>query len=953
MAVDRQKSCVGGAPVEGVNRHSPAHLKIALFRARFRGREDVYARRFENPRTGRSGYAPACANEWVRGLCEKPQIACADCPNRQFLPVGDEVIRWHLTGHDGAGSPFVLGVYPLLQDERCHFLAADFDGEHWADDALAFLATCRRLGWPAALERSRSGQGGHVWLFFEEAVPAALARGLGAHLLTETLERHRGPGLRSYDRFFPNQDTLPRGGFGNLIALPMQGEARQHGNSLFVDDELRPHADPWAFLASMPLIALARLEAGVRSARAQGRILGPVAFVDAEHDEGLPWELLASRRKTDRAAKGPFPEVITVVLADQLHVPKAGLSPSLQNRLVRLAAFPNPEFHRAQAMRLSTYGKPRIVECAEDHPDSISLPRGCFDGLRELLGSCGVRLDLRDERCGGVAVEWRFQGRLRPEQEAAAAAMLADDFGVLAATTAFGKTVLAAWLIAQRGVNTLVLTHRQQLLEQWVERLSEFLGIPTKEIGRLGGGRKRLTGQLDVALLQSLVRKGAVDERVAGYGHLVIDECHHLSAWSFEQVARRAKARYVTGLSATVVRKDGLQPIVFMQCGPVRYRVDARQQAAARPFSHHVLVRPTGFRPPREPDADPRVEFQTLCAELAASEPRNRRICDEVVGAVGEGRFPLVLTERTEHVELLTAMLRERGARVVVLRGGLGTKLLRTALSELAENGSSESPTPVIVATGKFVGEGFDHARLDTLFLAMPVSWRGTIAQYVGRLHRLHEGKREARVVDYADLEVPMLARMFDRRCEGYEASGYTILLPASAIPGWPESVPLPVDAAWKRDYAASVQRLIRDGVDAPLAGLFVATAREPEPGSEGIARARSASEAFLFRRLESLPETRARFRLNAHLPIPFDGWGRMEVDFFCAEARLVVEIDGAQHLGDPEAYRRDRRKDALLQEHGYLVLRFLAEDVGKRLDAVLNGVTRALAARGRRSAPS
>jgi len=951
MAFDPQRPPAERHPMAGVDKHSPAHLKIALFRSRFRGREDLYARRFENRRTGKSGYAPACANEWVRGVCEKPRIACADCPNRRFLSITDEVIRWHLTGADDSGNPFVLGLYPLLQDEHCHFLAADFDGEHWADDALTYLETCRKLGWSAALERSRSGEGGHVWLFFEEAVPAVSARSLGAHLLTETMERHRGRGLRAYDRFFPNQDTLPRGGFGNLIALPMQGGARQHGNSLFVDDELRPHADPWAFLASLPRTSTARLEEAVRVARGRGRILGPVAFRAADEGEALPWELSPSRRRTEAAPKGPFPEAITVVLADQLQVPKAGLSPSLQNRLVRLAAFPNPEFHRAQAMRLSTWGKPRIVACAEDFPDSIGLPRGCLDGLKELMGSCGVRLDLRDERCGGVSVEWRFQGTLRPEQVTAAAAMSVHDFGVLAATTAFGKTVLAAWLIAHRGVNTLVLTHRQQLLEQWVGRLSEFLGIPGKEIGRLGGGRKRLTGKLDVALLQSLVRKGVVDDRVADYGHLVIDECHHLSAYSFEQVARRTRARYVTGLSATVVRKDGLQPIVFMQCGPVRYRVDARQQAAARPFTHHVWVRPTGFRSDREPDADPRIEFQTLCAELAASEPRNRRICDEVVEAVGEGRFPLVLTERTGHVEILAELLRERVGRVVVLRGGLGTKSLRAALGELTDEASAGAPASVIVATGKFVGEGFDHARLDTLFLAMPVSWRGTVAQYVGRLHRLHEGKREARVVDYADLDVPMLARMFDRRCEGYEAAGYTILLPASALPGWPESVPLPVDAAWKRDYAASVRRLVRDGVDVPLAGLFVEAARAPKPDSEGVARARSASEAFLFRRLETLSPTRGRFQLNAHLPIPFDGWGRMEVDFLCAEARLVVEIDGAQHLGDPEAYRKDRRKDALLQEHGYLVLRFLAEDLGKRLDDVLDAVNRALVARSRRMA--
>ncbi len=234
------------------------------------------------------------------------------------------------------------------------------------------------------------------------------------------------------------------------------------------------------------------------------------------------------------------------------------------------------------------------------------------------------------------------------------------------------------------------------------------------------------------------------------------------------------------------------------------------------------------------------------------------------------------------------------------------------------------------------------------LFLALPVSWRGTIAQYVGRLHRLHEGKREVRVYDYADLDVPMLSRMFDRRCQGYEAVGYAILLPASALPGWPADVPLPVDAEWKRDYAASVRRLIRDGVDTPLANLFVHAARTPLPEAEGIDRARSASEAFLYRRLETLAETAGRFRLNVKLPIPFDSLGSMEVDFQCADAGLVIELDGAQHLSDAQAYRRDRQKDALLQEQGFFVLRFLAEDLAKELGAVLDTILRTLAHRAR-----
>ena len=441
--------------------------------------------------------------------------------------------------------------------------------------------------------------------------------------------------------------------------------------------------------------------------------------------------------------------------------------------------------------------------------------------------------------------------------------------------------------------------------------------------------------------MQSLVRKEVVDDRIAGYGNLVVDECHHISARSFELVVRRAKAKFVTGLSATVTRKDGHHRIIFMQCGPVRHRVDAKTQAESRPFTNHVLVRPTGFRAIPTSDSDPRAEFHLLYEALQNNDKRNQIICGDVVVAVNEGRSPLVLTERIEHLQRLAQLLSPNIPNLILLRGGQGRKELTDAMARLAEIPATTSR--VVLATGKYIGEGFDDARLDTLFLALPVSWRGTIAQYVGRLHRLHEGKREVRVYDYADLDVPMLARMFDKRCSGYESLGYTLLLPGSALPGWPAEVPLPIDPVWKRDYAASVRRLIRDGVDVPLANLFVHAARSTMANAEGVSRARSASEAFLFRRLQTLPATTGRFHLNVELPISFDGAGKMEVDLLCAQNGVVIELDGAQHLGDAEAYRRDRRKDALLQQNGYFVLRFLAEDVGKSLDHVLDTVVAAL----------
>jgi superfamily II DNA or RNA helicase/very-short-patch-repair endonuclease len=928
-----------------VNSQSSPEEKIQLFRSLFRGRDDVYPRRYESRRSGKTGYSPTCANEWVTGICEKPRVKCTDCRHQRFLPVTDDVIRKHLVGKDEQGQEFVAGVYPMMLDESSFFLAIDLDKANWQDDAVTVLETCRRIEIPAVLERSRSGNGAHVWIFFEEAIPASTARRLGSHVLTETMERRPDIGLDSYDRFFPNQDTLPRGGFGNLIALPLQKQPREAGNSVFVDGAFSPHADQWAFLASIERISSTTAEEIVSRADRRGRIVNVRVASDGD-DDAKPWTLTPSRRRAEPRLAGCLPKRVELVLGDQVYIPKLNLPPSLYNRLIRLAAFQNPEFYKAQSMRLSTWGKPRIISCAEDHPQHLALPRGCYEEIETLFDDLDIEIDARDERVCGDTIELEFHGELRPSQKTAARKLLAHDTGVLSATTAFGKTVIAAWVMAQRRVNTLVLVHRRQLLDQWVDRLSEFLGISPKHIGRLGGGRRKVTGQLDVAIIQSLVRKGVVKDCVADYGQLIVDECHHLSARSFELVARRAKARYVLGLSATVTRKDGHHPIIFMQCGPVRHHVDAKAEAIARPFQHTVIVQPTDFRPVSEADPDQRKQFQDLYRELVADSGRNEMIRQDVLRSIRDGRSPLVLTERRDHLELLAEQLESNVRHVVVLRGGAGTKKSREIADRIANIAADEER--VLLATGRFIGEGFDDPRLDTLLLTLPVSWRGTIAQYVGRLHRLSEGKTEVRVYDYADLSVPMLSRMFDRRCQGYEAVGYSVLLPGSAVPGWPIDVPLPIDPRWKTDYAATVRRLVRDGVDVPLANLFVHVAREFDASAKGIARARSATEAFLYARLKSLPETTDRFELNVDLPIPFDGWGKMEVDLLDSKARVAIELDGGQHFRDFEAYRRDRRKDAMLQQHGYFVLRFLAEDVGTQLDNVLDTILRVLAMRDR-----
>jgi superfamily II DNA or RNA helicase/very-short-patch-repair endonuclease len=924
-----------------VNHQSSSSAKVGLFRSLFRGREDMYPRRFESRKTGKSGYSPVCGNEWVRGICEKPKIKCSECRHRRFLSVTDDVIRWHLSGQDDFGNPFVMGMYPMLLDETCFFLATDFDKSTWQEDAIAFLNTCHQLNIPAALERSRSGKGAHVWLFFAEAIPAILARKLGCHILTETMEHRPDVGMDSYDRFFPNQDTLPQGGFGNLIALPLQKKVRDLGNSVFVDEHLVVYADQWAFLSGLRKITRQETEALVRHAEAKDRIVGAHLSL-SEEENPTPWN-----RQRLAPLVTDVPENLEIVVGNEIYIHKNGLSPGLKNRLIRLATFPNPEFYKAQAMRLPTHEKPRMITCAGDYPAHIGLPRGCIEELSDLLKDLKIKLTIRNELQTGTPLLANFLGELRGEQTAAARAMLKTDIGVLSATTAFGKTVIASWLIAKRKVNTLIIVHRKQLQEQWIQRLATFLDLPPGTIGRIGGGRSKPTGMIDVAVMQSLARKSALDDIISQYGHLIVDECHHVPAFSFEHIIRQAKAQFITGLTATVTRKDGHHPIILMRCGPVRYRVDAKAQAELRPFEHTVFVRPTTFCPTKPAQEDTRLQFHDLYDDLIRNEERNQLICTEVIQAVQAGRSPIVLTERNDHLDSLFERLSPHIHHLVVLRGSMSTKAMAETTRQLATIPDTEGR--VLLATGGFVGEGFDDARLDTLFLTLPISWRGTIAQYVGRLHRLHAGKQEVQVYDYADLGVPMLERMFNRRCQGYEAVGYNILLPASAIPGWPAQIPLPVDPAWKADYAGSVRRLIRDGVDMPLAHLFVQVASLLSPDAEGANRARSATESFLYRRLETLTQTAGRFQLNAELAIPFDGWGRMEVDLLCIDTHLAIELDGTQHFANTDAYRRDRRKDALLQENGYTILRFLAEDVGKHLNEILDAILRTLAHRHER----
>jgi superfamily II DNA or RNA helicase len=746
-----------------VTNDSSIETQIALFRSLFRGREDVYPVRWEG-RKGNSGYSPACANEWNRTFCRKPMLKCSDCENRDLKPVTDEVIRGHLLGKQ------TVGVYPLLPDETCWFLAVDFDKKGWQEDAAVFLKICREMGIPAALERSRSGKGGHVWIFFDRPVPASLARKFGCTILTRSMERRHQIGLDSYDRFFPSQDTMPKGGFGNLIALPLQRVPAEKGNSVFVNEEFEAYPDQWMILCAIERIHSEKVESVVQEASRSGAVLGVRISLFDEGVEEDPWTLPPSKRKKGKAIQGPFPATVRIVQGNLIYIEKNRLPPAMLNRLIRLAAFQNPEFYKAQAMRLSTFGKARIIGCAEDFPSYVGLPRGCLDDALELIKIHNIKPELADERFGGTPINVIFNGELRPRQQEAAQLLFAHDYGILSAPTAFGKTVIAACLIANRKVNTLVLVHRRQLMDQWRERLALFLGMPLEDIGQVSGGKKKVTGSIDIGLIQSLNRKGEVKDLVAAYGQIIVDECHHIPAFTFEQVLKQVKAKYIVGLTATPIRKDGHHPIIVMQCGPIRFRESAKKQAAARPFEHVVITRHTNFRMVQE-SSD--VKIHDIYAALVLDKDRNELIFNDLLKALEMGRSPLLLTERVEHLEQFAEQLKGFTKNIVVLKGGMGSKQRKSLADQIKAVLDSEER--VILSTGRYIGEGFDDARLDTLFLAMPISWRGTLQQYVGRLHRLHDNKRVVQVYDYVDSHVPTLIRMYKKRLKGYEAIGYSM----------------------------------------------------------------------------------------------------------------------------------------------------------------------------------
>ncbi|MFT8321951.1 MAG: DEAD/DEAH box helicase family protein [Bacillus sp. (in: firmicutes)] len=723
--------------------------RILIFKNLFRGRTDVYALRWQS-KNGKSGYSPACEHEWKPIMCQKPTIKCVDCQHRTFLPLTDQVIYDHLIGKR------TIGIYPLLQDETCWFLAVDFDKKNWQEDVRAFVDTCKELNVPACVERSRSGNGCHVWIFFQQAIPSSLARKFGSVLLSHTLEKRYQVGMDSFDLLFPNQDTLPKGGFGNLIALPLQKEPRKNENSVFVDENFVPYADQWMYLDGVKKIKLDDVKKVINIANKSNEN----SQIVKEIKEQVP-----SKKQIN------IPDKLTIFEKNGLYIEKENLPSSFIQKLIQLSTFKNPEFFKAQAKRLSTYGIPRNIICYDELDSFLILPRGCKDDLITLLNKYSINYNFHDQTNAGANLSLSFEGNLRVEQEQAAIKLLERPIGVLSATTGFGKTVIAAALIAKRNVNTLIIVHRKQLINQWKGRLSTFLNVEDHQIGQIGGGKNKQTGIIDIATIQSLNYKGEIKEQVTQYGQIIVDECHHISAYSFECVLKKADATYIHGLTATPTRKDGLQPIMTMQLGPIRYKVNAQAQAKVRPFEHILLSRHTNFQSAKTED---KKDIQSLFKEIIKDKDRNQMIFDDVLKELENGSIPLILTERVEHVHELALRFKGFAKNILVLTGGMSKQAEKEKLKRLEELPDNEER--LIIATGKYIGEGFDHERLDTLFLVMPLSWKGTLQQYVGRLHRIHDFKTNVKVFDYVDDKEPVLKAMFDKRLKGYHSMGYKLV---------------------------------------------------------------------------------------------------------------------------------------------------------------------------------
>ncbi len=756
--------------------------KIAFFLSLFACRTDVYPRLWENPKTARKGYSPTCRNEWVRGICEKPRVKCTDCLHQAFPQLDANAIRDHLTGRHTIGS------YSIRADDTCTFLAADFDGSGWRDDLTAYLRAAAKLSLTVAAERSRSGNGGHAWLFFAEPVPAALARRLGTFILAHAAVLHPALRLETYDRFFPNQDTLPSGGFGNLIALPLQKPARDHGNSVFLDNTLAPVPDQWAHLASLPRLTREDLDSALARATPPPT---PRSTHPSDDPEPAPFQLQSDESALDllpaSITRDLHPHPVAAFRAAQLVIPLANLPARLTAALKRLATFANPVFHEKQRLRFPTYDTPRFLFVGELHPDRLVLPRGVLADATQLLRRAGGRLHLTDQRPPATPFAATFLGTLTAPQQAAVNAMLAHHEGVLVAPPGAGKTVMACALLARRGVKTLILVHRTSLLEQWRERLAAFLGLAPRDIHRLGGAKRTAQAPVALGMLQTVARSPHPETLLAPYAHVIIDECHHVPAAGFETVLKACPARFILGLTATPRRKDGLQKLLHLQCGPVRHHFASAPDTTAHQRLLFVRTCPLDLPPPDAP-------IHQLWTALVTSRARNEQIAADIATCHREGRAIAVLSDRREHLTNLQAHTARLLADSSVSPeaptpafdstpaqpsptlhhlDGSTTRRDRAAILADLDRLADTAQGFVLFATASLLGEGFDLPRLDTLFLTTPVSFSGRVVQYAGRLHRAHPGKTDVRIYDYYEPAHRLSAHMHRKRLTTLHALDY------------------------------------------------------------------------------------------------------------------------------------------------------------------------------------
>lgn len=722
--------------------------KIALFLSLFRCRADVYPKRWENQKSGKSGYAPACNNEWVRGICEKPKIRCSDCPNQAFPRLDETAARLHLTGKT------TIGTYAIREDHGCVFLAADFDGSGWKADLSAYREAALALGIDVAIERSRSGMGGHGWIFFEEPVPALIARRLGTVLIAKASAERPELALSTYDRLFPNQDVLIDGGFGNLIALPLQSKPRKSGHTEFLDETFASYPDQWSFLAQVPRLGRVRLD----------------ELLDGEVPGGevsLRFEDRALDVIPKKVAKGDFEGELVAQRKAQLEVPTSGLPKSLVAGLKRLATMANPAFFERQRLRFGTWNTPRYLFLGEIHSDRLVLPRGATPAATELFRKAGGKLLIEDKRPPIHEHPFSFQGELRSEQKLAVNTMLETDDGVLIAPPGAGKTVMGCAIIGARKVPTVILVHRKPLLEQWRSRLETFLGLNPEEIGVMAADGVKGNPSVVVAMIQTLVNSPHPGALFAPYGQVIIDECHHVPAASFEAVMKTCTARYFLGLTATPIRKDGLQKILYLQCGPIRHRMEL---VADPNLERRLVIRELSIGLPQE---EMNMPLHELWDYLANHAERNQLIASDVIAALQDGRKCAVLSDRKEHLSILEEEITklDSGLADCVFRidGGMTQKARAKILEDLAEQKSGFA----LIATSSLVGEGFDMPQLDTLFLTLPVSFKGRVIQYAGRLHRAHEGKENVRIYEYAETDHPITASMHRKRMDAYLGMGY------------------------------------------------------------------------------------------------------------------------------------------------------------------------------------